>query len=274
MNSNYHCTHLSKQPEEQAAAFWGAWMEVIVERFKKDGSPREWLGAWTQSKDSVERRCDAFAAVVKRAKSFWATDDDVLAELRAKRKNELSFKTQWYLALFKAYCSGPAEKLIKLIKAQSEKEHVDIKDVMIFSIDECSVLNAIASSHGQKSKGHVSSLISLQRIIKAQDPHINGFSFWFTFLDTNSNVSDFYPENALVASSARQTDLKVLPPWSFFEFDLYWPPIEEFVTKTPMEVVGLDFVKRGGRPVSSSLLTCAPLSYTIRSSGWVMPRRM
>lgn len=248
------------KPEEQAAAFLGAWMRTIASRFSEGCSPREWLSIWSQSPDSGPQRQEAFEAVRQLAETFWARNNPALVKLRDQREtNTLSeqlFKDAWYPALFAAYCLEPAQELINIVTKAQSNAKLAIRNKFIFSIDECSTLNSFSSkpmTYPRKPDQHFISLVSLQRIITQQDKHIHDFGFWFTFLDTNSIISDFYPENEKVAPSARLARLKFLPPWCYQPFDLFWPPERELVDKAPHEVVGLEFIKKSGRPVSAVL---------------------
>jgi len=86
-------------------------------------------------------------------------------------------------------------------------------------------------------------------MIKVQDKYWDPkckCTFWYLFLDTNSTIADFFPSRDKV-SSARQTELAALPPWSYVGFDLMVDPTA--TAQTPKEALSFNYLKAYGRPV-------------------------
>jgi hypothetical protein len=211
-------------------------MSVIEERLnKKDVPIDEWTSAWDRDVQTrSQNRSEAFQDVTRHA-------EQMLEAVRSSRfpNGDVEYLDQrrenWYRELYESFCLDSA---LRLSRAIHRRPNGSKRFVLAF--DGCSFLDR-AQSSGM-------TLTALQRIIKAQDlfqSQLDGFIFWFLFLDTNPRIMDFFPKRNK-ESTGHLATLRPLPPWLYFDFDLLVPDVNP---RTPYDALALQHLRRYGRPV-------------------------
>lgn len=161
-------------------------MDVIGAHMADGESPEEWMKDWRYSTtgDVSTNRDKCFEEVVLKANRFEAHGDAQRLYSNATVSDlDADASEKRYKALFMAYCLPAAKRLISTLKSRGSH-----KKYFVFAIDECSFLNQRSTSRlGQK---HACSLLSLQRIVKAQDGILPDFHLWFTFINTDSHITN------------------------------------------------------------------------------------
>jgi hypothetical protein len=196
-----------------AAALLGALFKEIYERLGRDpeDNPEMQMNAWSQGSTS---HGVYFTSVLKAANESLASMPKHLADQRQKISTEIDIGNlhNWHQDLYQHFCLEAAESLAMGLQRLKH-------DKFIIAFDECTnikppvpiakrVVRILSPVYGI-------SLLALQRMIKTQDPFsIQGFNFWFLFLDTSFTTAEFSHSRNEV-SSARHTALRPLPPWLY-----------------------------------------------------------
>ncbi|KAF7426424.1 hypothetical protein PC9H_008792 [Pleurotus ostreatus] len=96
------------------------------------------------------------------------------------------------------------------------------------------------------------SLIALQRMMKTCESH----PVWLLLLDTSSSTAALHPSVEEAESARLRSAHLLLPPWSYFGFDLL---DRSMVLPNPNDALRLTNLKWYGRPASILFLVLVPL---------------
>ncbi|THG94313.1 hypothetical protein EW026_g7126, partial [Hermanssonia centrifuga] len=233
--------------EELAAAFLGALMDVMNTCLDKthDIPVSRRMSAWdiedpAHIKDSSRYRC--FEEVVKQATELLREKREHLDKLSNKKFENLRSVLTWHQDLFKILVLPAMTALAKSLHALNYKR-------FILAFDECGELNMGDLRRSSQLPIKRSSLVALQRIIKASDIHQpSDVTFWSLLLDTKLSVFKFAATGAIASSFRLRDGFKPLPVWMYLGFDQM---VEGKEPRTAREANSFLWLAQFGRPLWS-----------------------
>lgn len=148
----------------------------------------------------------------------------------------------WHQKLFRKFCEPAFEHLRDKLHAAGETK-------FFLALDECTMLGR--GSAFERAPLRRSSLIALQRILKAAEHITHPVSFWFLLLDTNSSVVMLHPAGPHAASFRLTGDLQPLPPFVYLDFNQL---MELMLRIRASDSLLLEGLKYCGRPVCLNVI--------------------
>ena len=147
----------------------------------------------------------------------------------------------WCQKVYQTFCEKEAKALANTLKKHDHTHFV-------LGFDECSFLNC--DNPVSNKKATKMSLISMQRVIRAADRFpVDGFAFWYTFIDTNPTIFKLAPTREIPSSYRLSNYLDPLMPYTLTGFDQL-APCDDSVA--PLDGFILERVQRFGRPLWST----------------------
>jgi hypothetical protein len=151
--------------------------------------------------------------------------------------------TDWHHKLYDQFCLTDARRLSETLRPLGHQR-------MVIGFDACRHLN-VAYTYNRVLPCSKMSLVALQRVIQAADcrgEEIQGFTFWYTFLDGNPSIFDLIPRGGMDAPSHQLGHtLRPVAAWPFLGFDQMVP--KSFESRTPQNATDIRRLMQYGRPV-------------------------
>ncbi|EIW79657.1 hypothetical protein CONPUDRAFT_155053 [Coniophora puteana RWD-64-598 SS2] len=147
----------------------------------------------------------------------------------------------WCEEVYQVMVSGAANKLATTLRQHGHR-------CLVLGFDECRYLNA---RNGKLDADyHPMSILAMQRIITAADHFLlEGFTLWFTFIDTSSSVLELVPRRGMSKSDRLANDKDPLIPYTSIGFDQMIP---SDLSSSPHAALYISRLKLYGRPLWST----------------------
>lgn len=143
----------------------------------------------------------------------------------------------WHQKLFQKFCEPAFERLRDKLHAAGETK-------FFLALDECAMLGK--GSDFERAPLRRSSLIALQRILKAAEHITHPVCFWFLLLDSEPSAVMLHPPGPHVTSFRLTADLEPLPPFVYLDFNQF---MEHMRRDRAFDSLLLESLKYCGRPV-------------------------
>ncbi|KAF9500609.1 hypothetical protein BDN71DRAFT_1585721 [Pleurotus eryngii] len=245
--------------EEAAGAFLGALFHVMLDKLNESQSLESFNAHWNFSEPRTpleSPRHAAFTLIREKAMKLLDTHSETLLGHRGSmpipgQHSATRSADVWHTLIYGTLIKDVLTELVALYMHLRLGEHIAI------AFDECTQLNEFGHDPSDYNPQSEMSLIALRRMMKTCESH----PVWFLLLDTSSSTTALHPSVEEAESARLRSTHLLLPPWSYFGFDLL---DRSMVLPNPNDALRLTNLKWYGRPYWSSL----PDDYIVPGAMW------
>ncbi|KAL4256844.1 hypothetical protein AB1N83_011848 [Pleurotus pulmonarius] len=246
-----------------AGAFLGALFHIMLDKLNKSQSLESFNAHWNFSEPQMpleSPRHATFTLICEQAMRLLDTHAETLHDHRGSmpipgQHSATRSEGVWHTLIYGTLIKDVLTELVALYR------HLGLGEYIAITFNECTQLNGFGHDPSNYNPQSEMSLIALQQMMKTCESH----PVWFLLLDTSPPLAALHPSVEEAGSARLRSTHLLLPPWSYFGFDLLDCSM---ALPNPNDALRLTNLKWYGRPYWSGL----PNDYIVPGAMWKLFR--